>query len=124
LKNKLPISFAGCVTNSGIPQPYFPDKLIIMVTITFTLPGVSPGKLATDGAGSTSTLALSPKVGWLTGLDITNRYVYQVSVYQHRVRTMPWNKQRQLSQRVQVRQRQTFPLTKRVRVRGQGIPTT
>ena len=75
----------------SIRQPYFPDKLIIIGhTITFTLPGVSPGKLA-QGRGwlDIDTGAYHPKSGWLTGLDITNRQVYQVNVYQHSVRTMP-----------------------------------
>jgi serine/threonine protein phosphatase 1 len=41
------------------PQPYFPNKLIIVGhTITFTLPGVNPGKLAQGQGGSTSILAL------------------------------------------------------------------
>ena len=78
----------------SIREPYFPDKLIIIGhTITFTLPGVSPGKLA-QGAGwlDIDTGAYHPKSGWLTGLDITNRQVYQVNVYQHSVRTMPLEK--------------------------------
>lgn len=75
----------------SIRQPYFPDKLIVIGhTITFTLPGVSPGKLA-QGRGwlDIDTGAYHPKSGWLTGLDITNRQVYQVNVHQQRVRTMP-----------------------------------
>ena len=71
----------------SIRQPYFPDKLIIIGhTITFTLPGVSPGKLA-QGQGwlDIDTGAYHPKSGWLTGLDITNRRVYQVNVFQHKV---------------------------------------
>lgn len=74
----------------SIRQPYFPDKLIIIGhTITFTLPGVTPGKLA-QGQGwlDIDTGAYHPKSGWLTALDVTNRRVYQVNVYQHRVRTM------------------------------------
>lgn len=74
----------------SIPQPYFPNKLIIIGhTITFTLPGVSPGKLA-QGQGwlDIDTGAYHPKSGWLTGLDITNHRVYQVNVFQHSVRTM------------------------------------
>lgn len=72
-------------------KPYFLDKLIIIGhTITFTLPGVSPGKLA-QGQGwlDIDTGAYHRKSGWLTGLDITNSCVYQVNVHQHRVRTMP-----------------------------------
>lgn len=75
----------------SIRQPYFPDKLIVIGhTITFTLPGVAPGKLA-QGQGwlDIDTGAYHTKSGWLTGLDITNRQVYQVNVYQHSVRTMP-----------------------------------
>ena len=75
----------------SIPQPYFPDKLIIIGhTITFTLPGVAPGKLA-QGQGwlDIDTGAYHPKSGWLTGLDITNRLVYQVNVFQHSVRIVP-----------------------------------
>ncbi len=74
----------------SIPQPYFPDKLIIIGhTITFTLPGVTPGKLA-QGAGwlDIDTGAYHPKSGWLTGVDITNRRVYQVNVFQKCVRTL------------------------------------
>lgn len=75
-------------------EPYFPDKLIIIGhTITFTLPGVSPGKLA-QGAGwlDIDTGAYHSKSGWLTGLDITNSQVYQVNVHQNSVRTMPLDK--------------------------------
>lgn len=75
----------------SIPEPYFPDKLIVVGhTITFTLPGVTPGKLA-QGQGwlDIDTGAYHPKSGWLTGLDITNNQVYQVNVYQHCTRTMP-----------------------------------
>lgn len=71
-------------------QPYFPDKLIITGhTITFTLPKVSPGELA-QGCGwlGIDTGAYHPKSGWLTGLDITNRKVYQVNVFHHSVRTL------------------------------------
>ena len=74
----------------SIRQPYFADKLIIIGhTITFTLPGVTPGKLA-QGQGwlDIDTGAYHQKSGWLTALDVTNRRVYQVNVYQHRVRTM------------------------------------
>lgn len=74
----------------SIPQPYFPNKLIIIGhTITFNLPGVTPGKLA-QGQGwlDIDTGAYHPKSGWLTGLDITNRRVYQVNVFQHSVRTL------------------------------------
>ncbi len=75
----------------SIEKPYFPDKLIITGhTITFTLPGVAPGKLA-QGVGwlNIDTGAYHPRSGWLTGLDITNNQVYQVNVFKHSVRTLP-----------------------------------
>lgn len=72
-------------------QPYFPNKLIITGhTITFTLPKVIPGGLA-QGHGwlDIDTGAYHPKSGWLTGLDITNRKVYQVNVFQRCLRILP-----------------------------------
>lgn len=72
-------------------QPYFPDKLIITGhTITFTLPRVAPGELA-SGRGwlDIDTGAYHPKSGWLTGLDMTNRKVYQVNVFQRCSRILP-----------------------------------
>jgi len=75
----------------SIQKPYFPDKLIIVGhTITFTLPGIAPGKLA-QGQGwlDIDTGAYHPKSGWLTGLDITNGLVYQVNVFKKWVRTLP-----------------------------------
>ncbi len=75
----------------SIPQPYFPDKLIIIGhTITFTLPGVAPGFLA-QGKGwlGIDTGAYHPKSGWLTGLDVTNWLVYQVNVFSGRLRILP-----------------------------------
>jgi serine/threonine protein phosphatase 1 len=75
----------------SIAQPYFADKLIVTGhTITFTLPGVSPGELA-QGMGwlDIDTGAYHQKSGWLTGVDITNRRVYQVNVWQQEVRTLP-----------------------------------
>lgn len=72
------------------PQPFFPDKLIIVGhTITFTLPGVSPGKLA-QGAGwlDIDTGAYHPRSGWLTAFDITNNLVYQVNVFKKTTRTL------------------------------------
>ncbi len=75
----------------SMKKPYFPDKLIIVGhTITFTLPGVTPGKLA-QGAGwlDIDTGAYHARSGWLTGLDITNRLVYQVNVNKLCVRTLP-----------------------------------
>ncbi|ARV57459.1 serine/threonine protein phosphatase [Nostocales cyanobacterium HT-58-2] len=75
----------------SMEKPYLPNKLIIVGhTITFTLPGVTPGKLA-QGQGwlDVDTGAYHPRSGWLTGLDITNQLVYQVNVYQHCLRTLP-----------------------------------
>jgi serine/threonine protein phosphatase 1 len=76
------------------PQPYFPDKLIITGhTITFTLPNVAPGEIA-QGCGwlDIDTGAYHPKSGWLTGLDLDNRRVYQVNVYQDNLlRVLPFD---------------------------------
>lgn len=72
-------------------QPYFPDKLIITGhTITFTLPGVLPGKIA-QGRGwlDIDTGAYHPKSGWMTALDLTNSLVYQVNVFKRRLRKLP-----------------------------------
>lgn len=74
----------------SMSEPYFPDKLIITGhTITFTLPGVTPGKVA-QGIGwlDIDTGAYHPKSGWLTGLDITNGLVYQVNVVRRRLRKL------------------------------------
>lgn len=68
----------------SIEHPYFPDKLIITGhTITFTLPGVEPGKVA-KGCGwlDIDTGAYHRKSGWLTGLDLTHNLVYQVNVFE------------------------------------------
>jgi serine/threonine protein phosphatase 1 len=78
----------------SMEQPYFPDKLIIVGhTITFTLPGVAPGQLA-QGKGwlDIDTGAYHPRSGWLTGLDLTNKLVYQVNVFNNCVRTLPLEK--------------------------------
>lgn len=73
-----------------ISKPYFPDKLIITGhTITFTFEGVSPGELAQgNGWLDIDTGAYHPRSGWLTGLDITHRLVYQVNVFEHKVRIL------------------------------------
>jgi len=84
----------------SIPQPYFDNHHWSHHHLT--LPGVSPGKLATGWLDIDTGAYQS---GWLTGLDITNRMSIQVNVYQHRVRTMPWNKQRPQLRRESVRQR-------------------
>ena len=74
----------------SIEEPYFTDKLIIVGhTITFTLPGVAPGKLAQgEGWLDIDTGAYHPRSGWLTGLDITNGTVYQANVLQNCQRTL------------------------------------
>ncbi|MDB9496284.1 metallophosphoesterase family protein [Spirulina major CS-329] len=71
-------------------EPFFKNKLIITGhTITFTLPGVMPGKLA-QGPGwlDIDTGAYHRQSGWLTGLDLTRQRVYQVNARQHRLRTL------------------------------------
>jgi serine/threonine protein phosphatase 1 len=75
----------------NMSQPYFPDKLIIVGhTITFKFPGVVPGKLV-RGKGwlDIDTGAYDSRSGWLTGLDITNRRVYQVNVFSNQTRVLP-----------------------------------
>jgi serine/threonine protein phosphatase 1 len=71
-------------------KPYFPDKLIIVGhTITFTFPNVEPGKLVTgNGWLDIDTGAYHPHSGWLTGLDITNKKVYQVNSQSKHIRIM------------------------------------
>ena len=74
-----------------IPRPYFTNKLIIIGhTITFTFDGVDPGTLV-QGPGwlGIDTGVYHAKSGWLTGLDITERKVYQVNVFTHEFRTLP-----------------------------------
>ncbi len=75
----------------SMQQPYFPDKQIIAGhTMTFTFPGVAPGTIV-QGAGwlNIDTGAYHPRSGWLTGLDINNNLVYQVNVFQNKLRTLP-----------------------------------
>ncbi len=72
-------------------QPYFANKLIITGhTITFTFKDVVPGELV-HGCGwlDIDTGVYHPKSGWLTGLDVTNRRVYQANVFKNCVRVMP-----------------------------------
>ncbi|MCP2732156.1 metallophosphoesterase family protein [Limnofasciculus baicalensis] len=78
----------------GMEEPYFPTKTIITGhTITFTLPGVAPGKIA-QGRGwlDIDTGAYHPKSGWLTGLDLTNSLIYQVHAFDRKVRKMSLEK--------------------------------
>jgi serine/threonine protein phosphatase 1 len=75
----------------SIDKPFFPDKLIITGhTITFTLPGVQPGQIA-SGPGwlCIETGAYHQNSGWMTALDITQKKIYQVNTYDGRLRTMP-----------------------------------
>jgi serine/threonine protein phosphatase 1 len=72
-------------------EPYFPDKLIIVGhTITFTLPGVEPGKIA-KGRGwlGIDTGVYHPSSYWLTAVDITNYVVYQYNHEAKILRKMP-----------------------------------
>lgn len=69
-------------------RPYFADKTIVTGhTITFTLPGVTPGNLAA-GCGwiDIDTGAYHPRSGWLTAVDLSNEMVYQMNVYQNQMR--------------------------------------
>lgn len=76
----------------SIAEPYFEDKLIITGhTITFTIPGVQPGKLA-QGKGwlDIDTGAYHPNSGWLTGLDLNQKLVYQANT-KGNVRKLPFS---------------------------------
>ncbi len=78
----------------SIQEPYFADKLIITGhTITFTIPGVRPGKIA-SGPGwlNIETGVYHANSGWLTGLDMSQGLVYQVNSRTGDVRTMPLKK--------------------------------
>lgn len=69
-------------------KPYFPNKLIITGhTITFTLPGVTPGQVA-QGPGwlDIDTGAYHPKSGWLTAVDIDNEMIYQANIFHNMLR--------------------------------------
>jgi serine/threonine protein phosphatase 1 len=75
-----------------IATPFFADKLIITGhTITFTFPGVEPGKLVA-GCGwlDIDTGVYHPRSGWLTALDWDNRLVYQVNVFKPETRVLPY----------------------------------
>ncbi|MEG3435672.1 metallophosphoesterase family protein [Pannus brasiliensis CCIBt3594] len=75
----------------AITKPYFPDKLMITGhTVTFTFPGVKPGKIA-RGIGwiGIETGAYHPKSGWLTALDLGNQKVYQANVLDKKCRVLP-----------------------------------
>jgi serine/threonine protein phosphatase 1 len=72
-------------------QPYFADKQIVVGhTITYTFPGVDPGKLVIGpGWLAIDTGVYSPMSGWLTAVDITNDWVYQVNVFEPQMRQLP-----------------------------------
>ncbi|BAC09973.1 metallophosphoesterase family protein [Thermosynechococcus vestitus] len=64
------------------PSPYFTDKTIVIGhTITFTFPSVQAGQIV-RGAGwlDIETGAYHQRSGYLTALDWTNQWVYQVNV--------------------------------------------
>ena len=65
--------------------------IIIGHTITFTFDGIEPGTLV-QGQGwlGIDTGVYHAKSGWLTGLDINNKKVYQVNVlHRNKVRILP-----------------------------------
>ena len=71
-------------------KPYFPDKLIIAGhTPTFKFGGIVPGKLV-QGKGwlDIDTGAYDRRSGWLTGLDMTNKKVYQANVFSRKTRVL------------------------------------
>lgn len=76
----------------GMIKPYFPDKLIVSGhTITFTLPGVKPGKVAMGkGWVNIETGAYHPKSGWLTALDIDKQQIHQINTKDRVYRCLPW----------------------------------
>jgi serine/threonine protein phosphatase 1 len=95
---ELPIKAQGpedfCWIRSEFHQmskPYFTDKLIVIGhTMTFTFKGIEPGQLALgQGWIGIDTGVYNSKSGWLTALDITQRKVYQVNVFQRCIRTLP-----------------------------------
>ncbi|MBF2015665.1 MAG: serine/threonine protein phosphatase [Rivularia sp. T60_A2020_040] len=74
----------------SIQKPYFLDKVIIVGhTITFTFPGILPGKIA-RGAGwlDLDTGAYHPRSGWLSAFDVTNRLIHQVNIFKKSLRTL------------------------------------
>jgi serine/threonine protein phosphatase 1 len=71
-------------------KPYFTDKLIIAGhTPTFKFGGIVPGKLV-QGKGwlDIDTGAYDSRSGWLTGLDVTNKKVYQANVFSRKTRVL------------------------------------
>lgn len=74
-------------------KPYFVNKLIITGhTITFTFPGIKPGQIVKgEGWLDIDTGVYHPKSGWLTALDLSYYRVYQVNVFSHQVRILPFD---------------------------------
>lgn len=74
----------------NISKPFFADKLIIIGhTITFTFDGIDPGSLVRgQGWLDIDTGAYHAKSGWLTALDLTNRWVHQVNVLRPESRSL------------------------------------
>ena len=73
-------------------KAYFEDKTIIVGhTITFTFPGINPGKVV-QGKGwlGIDTGAYHHLQGWLTALDLNNSMVYQVDSLGKRFRCLPF----------------------------------
>jgi serine/threonine protein phosphatase 1 len=75
----------------SMTEPYFKDKLIVSGhTITFTLPGVKPGKLAMGkGWIDIETGAYHPRSAWLTALDIDRELVHQINTKDLSYRCLP-----------------------------------
>ncbi|MBR8827389.1 MAG: serine/threonine protein phosphatase [Gomphosphaeria aponina SAG 52.96 = DSM 107014] len=74
----------------SMKKPYFPEKLIITGhTISFTLPGVKPGKIASgNGWLGIDTGVYHKSSGWLTALELNENQVYQVNSYEGNLRKM------------------------------------
>lgn len=66
------------------PTPYFPDKTVVVGhTMTFTFPRVQPGQIVCgNGWIDIDTGAYHSRSGWLTALDWTYQWVWQVNVLQ------------------------------------------
>lgn len=75
----------------GMSQPYFKDKLIVTGhTITFTFPGVKPGKIA-RGRGwiDIETGAYHPRSGWLTAFEVDKEKIHQINTKDKVYRCLP-----------------------------------
>lgn len=94
-----------------VRQPYFKDKLIVTGhTMTFTLPGVVPGKIAVgEGWIDIDTGAYHPWSGWLTAVDLTHNQVYQGKVGEDAVRQLAFEEASTKVNPAQMMHRQVFP---------------